>query len=238
LIFLRDNDVKEVKLEIERRDATGKGDARRARAKGILPASVYSKEGGSIPASLSHKDFVKIAKSVSSSHVFTITSGDKDLDGKMVIVKEIQKNYLKENEILHVDFQALKKGQEISVDINLEYQGNPVGVKDEGGVLSISAREITVTCRPSLIPEHIVVDISKLALGDSMHASEIVLPEGVRLDSDPETNLASVVAPRSLADEEAEAAEAAEGEEGEEGAEGESGESKDESDKSEDKDKD
>jgi len=225
--------VEEVKLEIQRREGRGKGDSRRARAKGLLPAAVYSKEGGSIPASLSHKDFVKIARSVSSSHVFTITSDDKDLDGKMVIVKEIQKDYLRENTLLHVDFLALKKGQEISVDINLEYKGNPIGVKDQGGVLSISAREITVVCRPSLIPEHIVVDISGMELGDSIHASEIALPEGVRLDSDPEMNLASVVAPRSLADEEAEAAEAAEG--AEEGTE-EGAEKSEESDKSEEKD--
>jgi large subunit ribosomal protein L25 len=107
----------------------------------------------------------------------------------------------------------------LEVDIPAEYIGTPQGVRD-GGILEVILHEIRVKCIPSLIPDTIQIEISGLDIGDSIHASEISMEEGVELLTDPAQTICLVSAPRV---EEEEEEELEEGEEGVEGAEGEEG---------------
>lgn len=199
-------------IEVERRTETGSAGSNRIRRAGRIPAIVYSRGEQSLPLSFGYNDFMKLAKRARSSQIFALKSGDKDLDGRSVVVKEIQQNYVS-GQVLHVDFQSLHASEEITVGIQIKFNGEAVGVKIEGGILTVSLRELMVTCVPSLIPEFVEVDISELGIGDGISAGEIELPEGVSLDGSPGESVVSVVAARK--EEESEEAEAAaEGEEG------------------------
>ena len=110
------------------------------------------------------------------------------------LVKEIQFNYLK-NYVLHVDFQEVDMNEEITDFVPIHAHGESVGAA-HGGILEQELHELEVTCRPDHLPEAIRVDVSALAIGDSLHVKDLVLPEGVRVDIDPETTVFHVVRPK------------------------------------------
>ena len=85
--------------------------------------------------------------------------------------------------------------EEIEVDVTVKLIGEPTGVKKQGGSLDHGLWELDVICLPTNIPEHIEVDVSHLNIGDGIHVKDLVLPQGVRTDHDPEAMVASVVAP-------------------------------------------
>jgi large subunit ribosomal protein L25 len=125
-------------------------------------------------------------------------------------------------DIVHVDFYCIERGVALEVDIPADYIGTPQGVRD-GGILEVILHEIRVKCLPSMIPDTIEIEISGLDIGDSIHASEISMEEGVELLTDPGQTICLVSAPRAEEEEEEELEEGEEGIEGEEGVEGEEG---------------
>jgi large subunit ribosomal protein L25 len=149
-----------------------------------------------------------LAKKARMSQVFTFTSSNQALNGKAAIVKDVQQDYIK-GKVLHVDFQTLKDDEEITVYIPVALVGEAPGVKVQNGILTLVTHEVAVTCLPKNIPNQIQVDISALGLGQSIHASDLKLGDGVVLSDDPHETIVSVVAARA-AEEEPKAA-AAEG---------------------------
>jgi large subunit ribosomal protein L25 len=119
------------------------------------------------------------------------------LDGQSVrtLIREIQRHPFK-RQVLHVDFQALVAGEKVTVDVPIVLVGIPEGVRLSGGTLDQVMRELTVEVDPSNIPNHVDVDVSALNVGDSLHVSDINLPEGVEVQDDPETTICVVVPPR------------------------------------------
>ena len=226
--------VEDYTLEVEPRTERGSSAVARLRRKGLIPSVVYSKHTGDCPVSMSYRDFVQMASSAQISQVFTLKSSDSNIDGSSVIVKAIQRDYLKDK-VLHVDFQALQANEAVTVSVRLDITGEPEGVKNEGGILTISTDYISVSCIPRKIPKQITVDVTELGVGSSVSASDIDLPEGVELAGNPEETIASVVTSRLVleaeTEEEGEAVEGAEGEEGEAAAAGEEGEKADKAEK-------
>lgn len=199
-------------LEISNRTGVGKSESNRLRREGFVPSIVYHKGEKSVAASLLLKDFVSLAEKARASTVFTLKSEDKDLNGKSVIVREIQKDHIK-NRVIHVDFQALKDDEEITINIPLVLKGESPGVKNEGGILSFVTHEVGILCLPKFIPQVIEVSISELGLNDSLHARDLALPQGAKLSGDPDETIVSVVAARATI-EEAQTATATAGAEG------------------------
>lgn len=183
-------------IEIESREQTGSPQARNLRKVGKVPAVVYSKGEQSTSAVVDLKQFVKVAEVSKFSNVFTLKSSDKRFDGRLALVKEVQKDFLKDR-LLHVDIQALHENEEINLDVPLNFVGEAPGVKKDGGILAIVRRDLSVRCLPKLIPTVIKVDISTLGLGDSIHANGVPLPEGVKLTSRADETVVSVVATRA-----------------------------------------
>ncbi len=182
-------------IEISSRDVKGSSQNRRLRNEGLIPSIVYHKGEESLNATVVYKDFYRVASQSTSSQVFLLKSGDNRLNGKSCLVKEVQKDFLK-NKVLHVDFQTLKDDEEITVRVPIHVKGEATGVKNEGGILTQVIHDLGVTCLPRHIPKDIVVDVTELKLGASIHASDIVLPAGVALDDDPHETIVSVVAIR------------------------------------------
>ena len=213
--------AKDYTLAVEPRSELGSTAVQRLRSQGKLPAVVYSKHSGNSPISLSYREFINLASNARISQVITFKSEDKDLDGISVIAKQMHRNFLKES-VLHVDFQALKSDESVTVTVPLEIKGEAHGVKNEGGILTVSTDNIEVSCIPRKIPSSLIVDVTELTLGHSISAQDIDLPEGVELESNPDETIVSVVTAR-LSLEPATTEEAGEAEEGEAAADSEEG---------------
>ncbi len=182
-------------IEISLRDGKGSSLNRRLRKEGLIPSIVYHKGEVSLNASVVYKDFYRIASQSTSSQVFLLKSNDQRFDGKTCLVKEIQKDFLK-NKVLHVDFQTLKDDEQITVRVPIHVKGEATGVKNEGGILTVLMHDLGVTCLPRQIPKDLIINVAELKLGESIHASDIELPSGVSLDDDAHETIVSVVAVR------------------------------------------
>lgn len=184
-------------VEVTARQETGSGAARRMRKAGFLPSVVYHAGEESTSVLISAKEFMRLGSNCRKSQVFTLKSNLDKLNGRSAIVKEIQMDYLKKLPT-HVDFLALKDDEEVDVIIALKFVGESPGVKLDGGILTILAHEVSVRCLPKNIPQELIVDISSLKVGNSVHARDLTIPEGVKLVDSADETIVSVVAPQAV----------------------------------------
>ncbi|MFP4643393.1 MAG: 50S ribosomal protein L25/general stress protein Ctc [Spirochaetales bacterium] len=191
-------------LTAEIREARKKGAARKLRRQGRIPAVVYGHEE-SIPVSIDAQEFTREFKHISESTIITLEAGEKTFD---VLIKDYQVDVLK-NRVLHLDFFEITAGQSLTTHVPVHVHGSPVGER-EGGILEHPLYEVEIECLPKNIPEDLKVDVSNLGIGDSIHVSDIAVPEGVKILTSEDQIVALVSAPQA-------AEEPAEGEE-EEGA--------------------
>ena len=207
-----------VELKAKVRKDSGKGHARKARGAGLVPAVLYGQGEDPLPLSVGYKDFYPVIHTRAGENVIL----DLKIDGAdrgecKAIIREIQYHPVR-GEILHVDFQHISMTKEITVNVPLQIVGESVGVKTRGGVLEIIQREVEVECLPSSIPETIRVDVAELDVGDSLQVRDLVA-EGVRITSDPEATVVTIVAPTVVEEVKPEVAVAAEEEKAAEEAE-------------------
>lgn len=179
-------------IEIEARTAKGTRANNRLRSQGQIPSIVYHRGEKSLDGSINYNQFLKVAGHATSSQVFSLKSSDKHLDGRSCLVKEVQRDYVK-NRVLHVDLQSLKDDEVISVRIPIHIKGEAFGVKNEGGILTVAVHDLGVRCLPRQIPKEVLIDVTDLHINKSIHASDITLPSGVQLDDDPHETIVSVV---------------------------------------------
>lgn len=187
-------------IEVSERVELGKGSCNRCRKQGFIPGIAYHRADKPVAVQVPYKEFTMLAKKARLSQVFTFKSASSSLNGKAAIVKEIQQDYLK-GRVLHVDFQTLKDDEEITVDVPVRLVGEAPGVKLQQGILTLVTHEVSVTCLPKNIPSVIDVDIAALGLGESIHASDLKLSQGVTLSDDPHETIVSVLAPRAAEEE-------------------------------------
>ena len=206
-------------LAARRRYETGKGAARRLRVVGQVPAVLYGKDQEPVSLTLDAREALHLFHSISVENTIVNVRIDEDKEELETLVREIQMHPYRPD-IVHVDFYCIERGVELEVDIPANYVGTPLGVRD-GGSLEVILHEFRVKCLPSNIPETVEVDVSALDIGDSIHASEISMEEGVELLTDLGQTVCLVSAPRAEEEVEEELEEGEEGLEDEEGAEGE-----------------
>ena len=189
------------------REGKGKGAARSMRQRGQVPAVIYGHGREPQSLSLNARDLDKLLGHIQAeSTVIEVTVGGQT---SKTLIREIQRHPIK-RQILHVDFQALVAGEKVTVSIPIVLTGISEGVRLEGAVLDHTLRELEIEVDPSNIPDHVELDVTDMKIGDSLHVSDIKVPEGVEILDDPETSVAVVAAPRAVI-EEAPAAEAVEG---------------------------
>jgi large subunit ribosomal protein L25 len=155
----------------------GSAVSRRLRRAGRIPAVIYGK-GGTMSIDLDAHEFATGIRSVSES---TIVKIDIDGTGHDAFVKATQRNIMDGN-ILHVDFYEIEMGKILRARVSLHISGNPVGVRD-GGILETPLHDIEVECLPKDLPPRINVDISDLAVNQSLHVRDLKLGEGIKLIS-------------------------------------------------------
>src|SRR5258705_5433463 len=193
------------------RENTGKGAARTLRSQGQVPAIIYGHGRDPQALTLNARDLDKMLGHIQAeSTVIEVTVGGQTAK---TLIREIQRHPIK-RQILHVDFQALVAGEKVTVSIPIVLLGIPEGVRLEGGVLDQTLREIEIEVDPSSIPDHVEYDVTNMVIGDSVHISDLKVPEGVEVLDDPETSVAVLAAPRAVIEETPAVAEAVEGEPG------------------------
>ncbi len=162
------------------RTGSGTSAAKKVRALGAVPAILYAKKEDPVKVEVNQKELIKLVHKFGESSIITLKLDD---NGKIidqpVIIKEMQIDYIKNN-VLHVDFQLIKMGEKIRVNVPLVTKGDSdaLGVK-EGGILEHVLHEIEVESLPSSLPKQIIIDVSGLKVGDSIHVKELSMPEGV-----------------------------------------------------------
>ena len=137
-------------------------------------------------------------------------------------MKDLQRHPVR-RDVVHVDFLRVTADQEIQVDVPLVLVGDAVEVTRANGMVDQTLYTLTVAAKPADVPDEIEVDISEMALGDSVHVGDISLPGGVTTNVDPEESVAISLITRSTREAMAAEVAAEAGEEAEEGAEGEAG---------------
>jgi large subunit ribosomal protein L25 len=204
-----------VALAAQSRTETGKGVARSLRRQALTPAVFYGPEVDPIPLILQTRDLEPL-----------ITTGA----GHRAMIKEIQVDPVKQN-ILHVDLYAISMDKKISVEVPITLTGTAIGVSEEGGILQQVSRTLEVSCLPDRIPDAFELEVTDLAIGDSLHVSDLEIPEGIEVLAEDELTIASVVPPTKVEEIEPEVLEEEEVEEGEEVEEEAEAETKEEGDK-------
>lgn len=179
-------------LDIQKRTTTGRSSVKEFRKTGFIPAIVYHRAESSVPSVVSYKEFTKLATQARLSQVFIFQSNDSYLNGKSALVRDIQKDPVS-GRVIHVDFQALKDDEKITVSVPLKFVGEAVGVKQGGGTLSVHTHELDVSCLPKDIPLEIEVSVVDLNVGSHVHAEDLILPSGVLLKDAKDLPIVSVV---------------------------------------------
>ena len=182
--------AEKITVKAESRDLRGKNAARRLRAEGKIPVVVYGGEGESQAVTANLADLAAILRSGSGQN--TVFSLDIPGVGEAdVIFQDRQIDPIK-GRMIHADLRRLVAGEKIELTVPLHFVGEPIGVKEEGGLLVEPIREITVLCEPGNVPQWIDVDVSGLQMNESLHVSDLVVPEGVEVHEDADTVIASV----------------------------------------------
>ncbi|MEX1047560.1 MAG: 50S ribosomal protein L25 [Actinomycetota bacterium] len=205
----------EIKLKAEPRKSKGKGAAHKLRADGRVPAILYGHRMDPIPLSVDARELSHVLHTDAGTNV--LIDLQVDSGNHLALAREIQHNHIR-GEFLHVDFLAIRRDQKIVVDVPIRIVGESHGVK-EGGVVEHHLWDLKIECLPGDVPEAIDADISPLGIGESLHVSDLRVPEGADVLTDLGESVVSVVVPQVLQVEEEVPAEAAEGEEVPEGEE-------------------
>ena len=180
----------EHKIEINKREQTSKKELKKMRKDGNIPGIYYSGGSGeSIPIIIAKHDFNLALKS--GARIFNIAVGDKKQN---VLFKSVQYHPVTD-EVIHIDLYGVRMDQAINIKVTIELIGDAVGVKDEGGILNQPLNELEIQCLPGDIPDLVELDISELAMGSSLNASDIKLEDKFTLVTPEDAVIVSVTQP-------------------------------------------
>ncbi len=202
------------------RETKTKGEVKKLRREGKIPGILYGSNENLVSVYVEGREFNKLLAHVEGKHpVVKLEIEDNSYLDTPALIQEIQRHPVKWN-IIHVDFLRIRLDQKIHTFVPVVLVGQAEGVK-MGGVLDHQLREIEIECLALQVPPHIEVDVTNLGLGKSIHVSEIVPPEGVRILTEKDRVIVSIHVPRSLEaklaeEQSAQSAEKAEKEEGKE----------------------
>lgn len=187
--------MEQIALKAEVREGAGKEAAKKLRSTGKIPAVVYHRGEKSVSITVEDREFSRIMRAAGGDNVLiSLEIADAKKKKRSVLIKEVQHDPVKHS-IIHVDFNEISLTEKITVDVEVVAQGEPAGVKQDGGVLEHGLREIKIQCLPTDIPKHIDVDVAALKVGGSIHVSDLKLGDKLKILTDPETLLFQVKMP-------------------------------------------
>jgi large subunit ribosomal protein L25 len=218
--------MKSVALKAYPRSQVQRAEVTKLRRTGRVPATIYGRLAKPQNLEVNSKEFADLLNHSVSENLLVDLSVENDARSKrLALVQEIQHHPL-DGKVLHVDFHEVAENEKVTVHVPVETTGEAAGVKNGGGTLEHILHKLKVRCLPKDLPEQILLDVTVLEIGKSIHLGEIKAPEGVEILGDKHITVVAVAAPRAEEEVAATAAAPAAGdvemtkEKKEEGAEG------------------
>ena len=169
----------QIELNVEVREKSGKGVARKLRAAGRLPAVVYGKDLGSTAIIVDPKELEQAISGETGLNTLITLKGAPELADKVVILKNADIHPLR-RDMISADFHAINLKEKSVFMVPINIVGTAAGQK-EGGTLQLVRNELEVLCLPTEVPQAVDIDVTALEIGDTIHIEEVVAPEGVEL---------------------------------------------------------
>lgn len=204
-------------LKVRTRQETGKQAAARLRRSGFVPAVVYGHKEEPVKLAVDAHELRDLLAHHGSHGLLSLKFEDGSIADTAAVIKALQRHPVK-HRIDAIDFLRVSLDENISATVPIVLEGEPIGVKQDGGILVQALHALDIVAFPQFLPENVTIDVTSLIMnGPPLHVGDIPLPEGVRAVTDAETPVAVVNPPRVEAEVTEEPTEGAEGE----GAEGE-----------------
>ncbi len=175
-------------LNVLEREKKGKGAARQLRREGFIPCIIY-KSGQSAPIQIASKEILPFMNIAIREKLFVTLKFNEG--EKQAILQDYQVDPIT-GKLLHVDFMEVSATEKIRVTVPVVLMGEPIGVRQDKGVLQHGISEIEIEAIPEKIPGHIEVDVSQLEVGDAIHVRDIKFEEGIKVLSEPDEVIATV----------------------------------------------
>ncbi len=178
----------ELTLSTETRTPSGTRSARRLRAEGKIPAVVYGRGSDPTHVVIDRRELRGVLTTDAGTNA--LINLDIDGDSKLSLVKDLQRDPVR-NVVTHVDFILVSRTETVTVEVPVVIEGESRDINNEGGLVDQSLYSLTISARPGDIPDAITVDVTALTVGGAIRVADLVLPDGVTTDVDPEEVLVS-----------------------------------------------
>jgi large subunit ribosomal protein L25 len=189
--------MKSVALKAFPRSQVQRAEVKKLRAAGRVPATIYGRQNKPQNLEVISEEFSNLLHHSVSENLLVDLSVENDARSKrLALVQEIQHHPLN-GKVLHVDFHEVAADEKVTVQVPVETTGEAIGVKLGGGTLEHILFKLKVRCLPKDLPDQIVVDVSALEIGKTVHISDIPTPEGVEILGDKHIPVLAVTAPRA-----------------------------------------
>jgi large subunit ribosomal protein L25 len=189
--------MKSVALKAYPRSQVQRAEVKKLRASGRVPATIYGRQAAPQNLEVISKEFADLLNHAASENVLVDLTVENDARSKrLALVQEIQHHPL-DGKVLHVDFHEVAEDEKVTVQVPVETTGEAAGVKVGGGTLEHILHKLKIRCLPKNLPEQILLDVTALEIGKSIHLGEIKAPEGVEIMGDKHITVVAVSAPRA-----------------------------------------
>lgn len=183
--------MSEVTIEVQRREALGKGAVGRLRAQDLVPAVVYGGDREPVAIQIPKKTLLTLFKQGGHENRIFLLKMAGTTQSRHAMVRDLQMDATT-HEITHLDFQRVMMDQKLRVKVHVVLEGTAYGVKTEGGMLDFVARELEIECLPGAIPHEIRVDVTGVRVGHHLEAKDLEMPAGVTYVGPPDLVIAAV----------------------------------------------
>jgi len=189
--------MKSVPLKAFPRSQARRGQVKQLRTTGRVPAVIYGRQAKPQNLEVNAREFSDlIGRSVSENLLVDLSVENDARAKRLALVQEIQHHPI-DGKVLHIDFHEIAENEKVIVQVPVETLGEASGVKNSGGVLEHVLFKLKVRCLPKDLPEQIIVDVTALEIGKSIHIGEIKMPDGVEILGEKTIAVVSVAAPRA-----------------------------------------
>lgn len=182
-----------MEMNVVKRDKQGSKACGRLRKEGFVPAVVYGAASEPVSIAVRTTDFLRATATKNMDNVLLTLNIEGVKEKKLAILRDIQKNAIT-GQLVHIDFNEISMDKNISTHLHVELVGESEGVK-LGGVLEFQSRSLDVSCKPNDLPDHIEVDITKLAIGESLHVSDLKVSDKIRITTNSDVVIVAVKEP-------------------------------------------
>ena len=191
--------MKSTSLKAFPRTESGRTGVKKLRSSGRIPAVIYGKKTEPRNLEVDAKELETLISHSANENLVVDLSIEQDANpSRLAVVQEVQHNPIS-GTVLHIDFHEVDESEAVEIQVPVETTGDAIGVKQTGGMLEHVLFQVRVKAKPRDLPEVILVDVTDLAAGHSMHIRDLTAPNGVEVLGDPELVVVSIAEPRKAA---------------------------------------